>query len=80
LISKDREMVASGKMPTISPFLAASSATRNDSAPAARSTGMCFIPRMSGPATGFFQMESLAMKRTYRPAGFAPRPAKMKSM
>jgi len=57
-------MVASGKIPTTSPARRASRAARNDSAPAVRSTGMCFMPRISGPATGFFQIESFAMKRT----------------
>ncbi len=75
LSSKDREIVASGNTPTISPARSASTAARNDAAPACRSTGMCFIPRMSGPAYRWPKMLSLAMNRTYRRERRATRPA-----
>src|SRR5918994_3639469 len=38
--SNDREIVASGNTPTISPPLSAVSAERNEAVPASRSTGM----------------------------------------
>jgi hypothetical protein len=40
---------------------------------------MCFIPRISGPATGFLKMASLAMKRMSRSWSCAGIPAKVKS-
>ena len=79
LSSKEREIVASGKTPTISPSRSDATAAAYDPAPAARSTGMCFIPRMSGPLTRCVKTVSLAMNRTSRPDLWAARPAYAKS-
>jgi hypothetical protein len=76
---KDCEIVASGKTPMISPARSDSSAWRYAASPWARSTGMCFIPRISGPEILCRNTESLAMKRTRRFWGSAARPEKMKS-
>ena len=48
-------------------------------APAARSTEMCFIPRMNGPATGCLKIGSLAMNRMSRRRGSRALPAYAKS-
>ena len=79
LSSNEREIVASGKTPTISPERSASTAAAYDAAPAVRSTGMWCIPRMSGPLTGWEKTLSLAMNRTSRPDFWAARPAYAKS-
>ena len=72
LSSKLRLMVASGNTPTSSPAFSAASASRNAAEPAARSTGMWCIPRMSGPETGCRNTDSLAMNRTSRPTSRVP--------
>ena len=80
LISSDRLMVASGKTPTSSPAFSAATASRKAADPASRSTGMCFMPRMSGPATGCLKMPSFAMNRTRRwPTRSAGTPPRAKS-
>ncbi len=76
---KDCEIVASGKTPTISPRRSASTACRKACSPWARSTGMCFIARISGPDTLWRKTDSLAMNRTSRLDGRADTPAKTKS-
>ncbi len=75
LSSNAREMVASGKTPTISPALSACTAARKEDAPAPRSTGMWCMPRISGPPTPWWNTCSLAMNRTRRFAGRAASPA-----
>ena len=50
LISKLLEIVASGKMPIISPPRSARRAATKEAEPLARSTEMWCIPRISGPA------------------------------
>jgi hypothetical protein len=75
LSSNDRLIVASGKTPTISPARSAATAARNEFAPASRSTGMCRMPRISGPDTRWSKTSCLAMNRTSRPAGRAASPA-----
>ena len=59
-------MVASGKMPTISPSRSAESPSLKLADPASRSTGMWCIPRISGPAMRWAKIDSLAMNRTWR--------------
>lgn len=75
----DSEMVASGNTPTISPERSEASACAYASSPCLRSTGMCFIPRISGPETLCRKTDSFAMKRTSRFCGRAASPVKMKS-
>ena len=75
LSSKEREIVASGKTPTISPSRRNRTACAYDAAPADRSTGMCFMARISGPLTLCVNTLSLAMNRTKRRAGRAAYPA-----
>ena len=70
LISKDREIVASGKIPTISPALRYSTASRMDWAPSARSTLMWCIPRISGPAMALSKTSRLAINLGRRPVSF----------
>jgi len=79
LTVNDSLIVASGKTPTTSPSFNAVVASRKDAAPASRSTGMCRIPRISGPLILWSKTDFLAMNRTSRFAGWAPRPQKMKS-
>ncbi|MGX1246417.1 hypothetical protein RKD46_007521 [Streptomyces pseudovenezuelae] len=76
---KDCEIVASGKTPTISPDRSDSRACAYAVSPCLRSTGMCFIPRISGPETLWRKTDSFAMKRTSRFCGSAARPLKTKS-
>ena len=47
--------------------------------PSERSTGMCFIARISGPDTLCRNTDSFAMKRTSRLDGSAASPQKTKS-
>lgn len=75
----DWEIVASGNTPMISPERSESSACWYADSPCARSTGMCFIARISGPDTVCRNTDSFAMNRTRRFCGRAVRPAKMKS-
>ncbi len=79
LTVNDSLIVASGKTPTISPSFSAWAAVRNEAAPASRSTGMCRMPRISGPLILWSKTAFLAMKRTSRLAGWVPSPQKMKS-
>ena len=72
-------IVASGKTPTTSPSLSARTAASNAAAPALRSTGMCCMARMNGPANQWSKTDDLAMNRTSRCCGSAPRPRKVKS-
>lgn len=72
-------MVASGKTPMISPLRSASSACAYACMPSERSTGMCFMARISGPDTLCRKTDSLAMNRTRRLAGSVVRPQKTKS-
>ena len=64
LSSNERDIVASGNTPTISPARSARMAAANASPPLCRSTGMCRMPRMSGPATRWPKIDFLAMNRT----------------
>ena len=73
--SKDRLIVASGNTPTSSPPASAPTAFAYDAAPSDRSTGMCRIPRSSGPATGCANTSCLAMNRTTRFTSSAAYPA-----
>ena len=66
LSSKLCETVASGKTPTSSPLRQASTAASKLPAPASRSTGMCFMPRIRGPLILWSKTSFLAMKRTSR--------------
>ena len=75
----DWEIVASGKTPTISPERRESSACAYAVSPCLRSTGMCFMLRISGPEILCRNTDSFAMKRTRRFCGRATRPSKMKS-
>ena len=56
--------MASGNTPTISPARSARMAAANASPPLCRSTGMCRMPRISGPATRWPKIDFFAMKRT----------------
>ena len=79
LMVNDRLIVASGKTPTTSPACSAASASRYEPSPASRSTGMWCMPRISGPEMRWSKTCFLAMNRTSRRDGLAPRPQKMKS-
>ena len=72
-------IVASGKTPTTSPSFSARTADSNAAAPAFRSTGMCRMARMNGPANQWPKTADLAMNRTSRCWGSAPRPRNVKS-
>ena len=63
----------------ISPERSDSSACAYAASPCVRSTGMCFIPRISGPEILCRKTDSFAMKRTRRFWGSAASPVKMKS-
>ena len=67
-------IVASGKTPTTSPSLRARTAVSKAAAPALRSTGMCCMARMQGPANQCPNTEALAMNRTSRKLGRAASP------
>ena len=67
-------IVASGKTPTTSPSFSARTAASNAAAPALRSTGMCCMARMNRPANQWSKTDDLAMNRTSRCCGSAPRP------
>ena len=72
-------IVASGKTPTTSPSFSARTAASKAAAPALRSTGMCRMARMNGPANQWSNTADLAMNRTSRCCGSAPSPRKVKS-
>ena len=76
---KLRLMVASGKTPTTSPSLSARTAASKAAAPALRSTGMCRMARMNGPANQWSNTAAFAMKRTSRCCEIAPSPRNVKS-
>ena len=63
LISNEVLIVASGKIPTISPSRRARSAATNEAPPFSRSTEICFIPRSNGPAILLSNAPFFAMKR-----------------
>ena len=63
LMRKLWEIVASGKIPTSSPFRRASTAVRMEAAPASRSTSRCPKDRMNGPPTGLAKISFFAMNR-----------------
>ena len=64
--SNEREMVASGKMPTMRPRSSSRTASPPEAAPAERSTLTWSIIRMTRPTTGMSKTSRLAMKRTNR--------------
>ena len=74
LRSIEREMVASGKIPTASPCCRKSTAVRKEARPSPRSTSMWCSERISGPPSGWSKISRLAMNRTRRPEGFAASP------
>ena len=61
LISKLREIVDSGKMPTSSPDFSASTAASREVWPSMRSTGMWCIALRMAPTMGFLNASALAM-------------------
>jgi hypothetical protein len=77
--SMDREIVASGKIPTASPRRRRSTAVRNDATPAPRSTSMWCSERISGPTSEWSKSSRFAMNLTRRPDGLAARPPYTKS-
>ena len=79
LISKEREMVPSAKMPTISPPFNALSAVTKDPVPFDRSTLMWCMPRIKGPLSLWSKISFLAMKRTRRLRPTAANPVSAKS-
>ena len=78
LISIDRLIVASGKMPTISPDRRYSTAVLYDCSPLSRSTLMWWNERIRRPVAPS-KASRLAMKRTSRLLGCAASPSNTKS-
>ena len=76
LTSKEREIVASGKIPTSSPAFSRSMDSLTEAWPSARSTGMWRHASIGALANLLSQISFFAMKRTRRPprkwAGMPP--------
>ncbi len=77
--SHEREIVASGKIPTTSPALTRATAWRRATAPFARSTATWPMARMARPTTGGVKTPCLARNRTKRPRSRPTSPTKRKS-